>query len=139
MNPEHFDFGASKRKQFGESSFQRVYRAYKASAKRRNFEFNLEIDVFQKLTQSNCHYCGIKPLQKMKAKDANEHYLYNGIDRKNSTVGYHENNCVPCCGTCNKAKSNLTENEWNSWILRIVNKFNNEHDEMPKSLITQLN
>ena len=120
LNPNHFDFGASLRKPIGESSFARLVRQYKANATKRNLEFELSETEIRALTKSLCNYCGVKPSQKMHSKDANGAYIYNGIDRINPSVGYTSTNCVPCCKTCNCAKSNMGIEEWNAWLNRIV-------------------
>lgn len=42
-----------------------------------------------------------------------------GIDRLNNDKGYTVENIVSCCSICNKAKSNLTMEEFLAWIERI--------------------
>lgn len=44
----------------------------------------------------------------------------NGIDRKDSNVGYIFENCVTCCSTCNRAKGKLTEEEFVSMCQKVV-------------------
>lgn len=143
LNPTHFDFGASLRKPAGESSFARLVRQYKANATRRNIEFLLTEPELRSLTSSVCNYCGVKPEQKMQSKDAHGAYFYNGIDRIDSTIGYHIANCVPCCSVCNRAKSNMHSNRWEAWLKRIVCfhtaansgfKKTLERDDIPKGL-----
>ena len=70
----------------------------------------------------NCHYCGIEPTLKIKYN--NDFFMYNGIDRKNSNLGYFEENIVSCCFVCNRGKSNMDYNEWKKHLKRIAN-FNN--------------
>ena len=48
----------------------------------------------------------------------------NGIDRINNSVGYTEKNSVPCCGTCNVAKGQMTLAEFKLWIARIHARLN---------------
>lgn len=43
---------------------------------------------------------------------------YNGIDRKNSNVGYTAANCVPACRRCNLAKREDSVSEFVGWIER---------------------
>ena len=118
--PNHFDFGKSLRKSFGESSFLRLVRQYKYNAKKRNIDFFLTNDMVRFLTKQPCYYCGIKPKQVMRDKTSFGHYTYNGIDRKNKNKGYIESNCVTCCKICNRAKSDLNIKEWNIYIQRLV-------------------
>jgi 5-methylcytosine-specific restriction endonuclease McrA len=37
---------------------------------------------------------------------------HNGIDRKNNSLEYTLENCVPCCRQCNFAKQGLSEIEF---------------------------
>lgn len=120
QHPDHVDFGASNRKPRGESSFLRLARQYMANARRRHIEFHLSNDQMRKLTAAPCAYCGQPPSQVMQMRDANGPYVYNGIDRKNPAVGYTSDNCVSCCGVCNKAKGKMTHEAWLAWIDRIV-------------------
>lgn len=125
LNPLHFDFGKSLRKEFGLSSFNRLVRQYKANAKRRGLEFSLSDDEIKSITSSNCTYCGIESKQIMKNKDAYGHYVYNGIDRKDASKGYVIDNCTSCCKTCNTAKTNMSQNDWTTWINRLI-EYNND-------------
>jgi hypothetical protein len=120
INPTRFDFGASIRKPAGESSFARLVRQYKASAARRSIEFNLSAIEVRTLTKSKCSYCGVEPRQIMQSKDSNGSYIYNGIDRADSTKGYCIDNCVPACKTCNRAKSDISRKDWHDWLDRII-------------------
>lgn len=98
--------------QYGESSFNRIYRRYKTDAKRRNLEFNIDKEKFRSLIDSNCFYCGIKPSSIQKADNNNGEYIYNGIDRKRNDVGYIEDNVVSCCSICNRMKWMMTDEEF---------------------------
>jgi hypothetical protein len=90
-----------------------LYKRYKRSAIDRGIEFNLSTDVFKKLIHSNCFYCGLEPKQLVNGME------YNGIDRLENLRGYEFDNCLACCKTCNRAKSNLTENEFMDFMIRI--------------------
>lgn len=104
---------------FSESNFRDVLRMYKAAATRRNIYFSLSDTEFRLLTSGNCFYCGSAPSQirsKNKTKGA---YTYNGVDRKDNSVGYTTDNCVSCCFVCNSGKMAKTEDEFLSWIKRV--------------------
>lgn len=92
---------------------------YKNHAKRRGYAFNLTKDNFEKLTKQNCHYCGGGPSQIYKTKRGNGVYIYNGIDRVNNEPYYGILNCVPCCGTCNRMKSDLSKEQFLEHIREI--------------------
>lgn len=55
----------------------------------------------------------------MKAVGGN--LTYNGIDRKNNTLGYLPDNVVPCCKTCNWAKGKKSYEEFMEYLRRVVN------------------
>lgn len=101
---------------------------YKNNAKSRNLDFDLSDEQFKKLTTSNCFYCNQVPsmhTRNSNVKYKNEgiaefgNYIYNGIDRIDSDLGYTIENCVPCCGICNIAKSNYKQDEFLEWIKRV--------------------
>lgn len=99
-----------------------LYKSYQNHAIKRQLEFSLTVTEFTHITKSNCHYCGIEPLQEVSNKNnqRNGTYIYNGVDRINNGQGYFLKNCVPCCGTCNLAKRNLSLEEFTSWIDRLI-------------------
>jgi len=103
----------------GEASKRYLFNLYKGRAKNRDIEFSLSFDEFIALTNKICYYCGVEPLFSVGKKGANGDYLYNGVDRVNSDLGYINTNSVTCCGRCNQAKNDLTENEFKSLIERI--------------------
>ena len=71
------------------------------------------------MTQENCFYCGNKPNQTIKAKGHNGDFVYNGIDRIDSSKGYVKGNVVPCCGRCNEAKMAISHKEFLSWVEQV--------------------
>jgi hypothetical protein len=65
----------------------------KANAKRRNMECTLTVEQYATLVASGvCIYCGGGIPET------------GGLDRKDSTVGYTFENCVPCCRRCNEVR-----------------------------------
>jgi hypothetical protein len=90
----------------GEAALRQIYRVYKWQAQHRHLPFNLSKEEFKTLTQSNCAYCGKKPLQVAHPFEGSSggDYLYNGIDRTENDLGYTLKNCVSCCGVCNDMK-----------------------------------
>jgi hypothetical protein len=84
------------------------YSYYKATAKRRDIEFNLTLEQFTELWNKPCYYCGdeIKTI---------------GVDRVDNTKGYQVDNIVPCCAWCNKMKLNYTKEEFINHCEKIVN------------------
>lgn len=45
---------------------------------------------------------------------------FNGIDRKDSALSYEVENCLPCCGMCNRAKGALKYEDMLAYIDSIV-------------------
>lgn len=76
------------------------------------------------MVKGNCHYCGIEPLQISKSQSNTGNYIYNGIDRIDNNLGYIIENCVSCCGRCNKIKDKMTSKEFLNHIEKIY-KYNN--------------
>lgn len=87
-----------------------IYRVYKKNAASRKLEFTLTILDIENLIFSKCFYCSRIGVNKSIS------LRYNGIDRKDNTIGYLVENCVTCCGQCNRAKSDLTISQFYDWI-----------------------
>lgn len=60
----------------------------------------------------------VPPSNVARAKNGND-FIYSGIDRVDNSIGYTEGNVVPCCITCNKAKSKQTSEEFLKWVQRV--------------------
>lgn len=103
----------------GEGSMTVLINQYVQGAKTRGLKYELTREEFGWLTSSNCHYCGIEPKQIIKGARSNGPYIYNGIDRMNSSEGYNYANCLPCCNFCNIAKMDKTLAEFFDWLQRI--------------------
>jgi len=89
---------------------------YVYSAQKRKIDWELSIDQFMSLCQSDCNYCGATPVQRV----MNRHTINaNGIDRVDSDKGYVVGNTVPSCGLCNKMKMKLTREEFLEHIEKI--------------------
>ena len=96
-----------------------VLHMYKKGSKDRGIAWELP-DIFAKsLFQSDCFYCGQAPCRKLRSRSKKSEFLYNGIDRVSSTVGYTESNVVACCTECNYAKREMSTVEFRKLILRI--------------------
>jgi hypothetical protein len=78
--------------------------------------------VFDTLTQQDCHYCGLEPSNV--GRKGISKFLYSGLDRVDSSLGYTETNVVPSCWTCNWMKRNLPPDAFLAHIKRIYNHQN---------------
>lgn len=97
---------------------------YKSKCKFKNWEFNLDKSEFKNFVLDNCYYCNQKPNQFRQDRCKGERiidssFLMNGIDRLDSNIGYNIDNCVSCCEDCNKAKRNLSYEQFLDLIKRI--------------------
>lgn len=116
---------AEKRWLGGNEAAKRIlYAYYKANAERTNKKFELNQELFFKLTQRNCTYCGIPPVTEQKIYRSKvdriyESFIYNGIDRLDSNIGYIPENVVTCCKDCNRAKMSLSVSDFKALIKRI--------------------
>jgi hypothetical protein len=88
----------------GESGFNLMLSIYKKGAKKRGLEFTLSDEEFRELVIRNCYYCGSVPSRTMKKNSKYAAFVCNGIDRKDNSKGYTIENCVSCCGKCNRIK-----------------------------------
>ena len=89
-----------------------VYSDYKCGARNRKLIFLLSFEEFKTITSQNCHYCGRPPEERVRKWPL----IINGVDRKESDIGYTLDNCVPCCKICNKAKMDTPYDEFIAWI-----------------------
>ena len=109
-----------RRKPMGEAARNCLYPFYRHSAKHRNLSFELSRNEFNSIILKNCYYCGSYPSNVSKSGHNNGDFIYSGIDRMNNEIGYTLENCVPCCIICNRAKNNLSFNEFLNWISKLV-------------------
>lgn len=120
---------ASNRLPNGKGGLNLLIGAYKKRAKEKDRPFSLTDDDFSRITKSNCHYCGKPPSQSIKSKKGSaEPYVYNGIDRVDSSKGYEVGNSVACCSVCNYMKQDLGIDEFLSHVAAIY-----RHAIPPKS------
>ena len=105
-----------------ESLINSLIGSYIKNAFERNYEFNLSNEIFENLIFKNCYYCGTIPYNKKTM--GNKSMYYNGIDRKDNTIGYIEDNCVSCCGKCNMMKNKWSHDDFIDHLLKITNNLN---------------
>lgn len=92
------------------------YNHYKSGCNRKNKRiFELTTEEFKTFIKGDCFYCGQSPSMKIRYTET----LRNGIDRKDNTIGYINNNCVSCCAECNFAKRELSIEQFLSLVERI--------------------
>lgn len=99
-----------------DTCYNLLYNNYKRNAQVRDKSFNLTIEQFKNIISKKCQYCNLEPKQVFSKQGLKESITYNGIDRRDNSIGYELTNCVPCCKFCNLTKSRFTENEFLEWI-----------------------
>jgi hypothetical protein len=110
----------------GERGLKAVYYSYKHVAKSNKRVFELSVEDVRFLTQQRCHYCDRIPQQRaVLGRGRGDYvyrtsaYVYNGIDRVDSSRGYVLDNVVPCCKACNIAKHNSSYEQFKQWVKAI--------------------
>lgn len=98
-------------------AFRALQGNYRVSASSRGYKWELTEQQFLDLATGNCHYCGVEPYQVFVREP--HLFTYNGVDRIDSSLGYHPDNCVSCCGQCNVAKKERTLADFLAWIDRV--------------------
>ena len=96
----------------GEAAFNYLYANYRYHAEERDLDFPLSKDDFKNLTKGTCVYCGVSPYQMYSNTNLKSQYIYNGVDRKDNSLGYTLENSVSCCGICNDMKRRRSAEEF---------------------------
>jgi hypothetical protein len=105
----------------GETARLRILEQYKRGARNRSLAWELADEDFDSLTSSDCHYCGQPPNTVFRAgKYEGGTFTYNGLDRRDPAQGYVRENVLPCCPFCNRAKSDMSYEDFMVWTLRLV-------------------
>jgi hypothetical protein len=81
------------------------YSQYKYRTNTKGIEFRLSKKSFKRIINKECYYCGVEKA--------------GGIDRHNNLRGYYHGNIVPCCWTCNRAKSDMDPADFEDYLARI--------------------
>lgn len=105
---------ASKKSGLNRNSKRPMWEAYvrcAGDAARRGYEWKLTPEQFEEIVTKNCTYCQAAPKEycrkTRKGKGQGLKLVRNGIDRVNNQIGYTLDNCVPCCGICNRMKGTM--------------------------------
>ena len=118
----------------GRAARNRVLRYYKQGASKRGLSWDLSDDDFDRLISQPCHYCG-QPPSVSKASRTAAPFFCNGIDRVDSSLGYAPENAVPCCTPCNKAKGEMSYDEFMAWVARLIEYQFFRPDMLPSRLL----
>ena len=83
----------------------------RSSAKSRGLNINLDIAKYQYLIDNGCEFCGIDLINE-------KGYCLDRVDNKK---GYNIKNIVACCKVCNRAKNNMSVEDFFQWVNKISN------------------
>jgi len=97
-----------------------------------NYSDGCDFETFLKLSQLNCHYCNSTPSNRFNRSNSKHGsfsevqrttgtFIYNGLDRIDSSKNHSPNNIVPCCCICNYMKSNIGYDKFIAHISQIYN------------------
>lgn len=111
-----------------------IFKRIKSDAVRAGRTFNLTLEFFVSMCHEPCHYCSRSNINSANVPSKAGGYLikgfrYNGLDRVDNTRGYDEDNCVPCCVVCNRAKNAMSLEEFMDYIDALVGHQNSIGDE----------
>jgi len=109
----------SGRLSFGKAAANAVVNAYKQRARRKNIKWKLTKKQALSLFVNNCMICKTSPSNTMNTLRNSGTFKYNGIDRVDSNKDYTIDNVQTMCFICNRAKGDLTQNEFNNWITKL--------------------
>ena len=114
---------APRQKPKGHAAITAKMRGYIQSSKKRGLNFDMSREYFEEIVTKDCHYCGSDP--KLLQRTGRPRFIansieMNGIDRVDNSRGYDLDNCVPCCETCNRAKLEMTRDDFLEWARKLV-------------------
>lgn len=90
------------------TNIELLYVRYNIGSKKRNIQFELTIEEFNKLVCSPCYYCNVYSEEEV-----------IGVDRVDSEIGYILDNVVPCCEYCNIMKNDLSLEDFIEHVSKI--------------------
>jgi hypothetical protein len=102
-----------------ETTLKHLYSGIKGRKNAKLLGFNITFEQFVQLSKSPCTYCGTIGYAAKGHRDWSAYVRVNGLDRVDSNKGYLYDNVVPCCRTCNTAKSAMSREEFIAWVRKI--------------------
>ena len=117
--------GVSKRVYGDGQARHAVWFSYKEHARKRGIPWEITREEFFECINKECVYCGEQNISYHSAPKTSpwqDDYIYTGIDRIDSSIGYTKENIQPCCKWCNIAKSNRLEIDFLAWAQKVVDK-----------------
>jgi hypothetical protein len=97
--------------------------------RKRYGEGDLSFEDFMRISQMNCYYCEALPNNEQNSQMSVKHsssfakengtFIYNGLDRIDSSLPHTLSNVVPCCKWCNYAKRERNTIEFETWAEKL--------------------
>lgn len=105
--------------------YEALYRVLLRNASLTNRKVTLTFNDFLKFTKiKNCYYCDADLTWHSKSTKFSKGMVTN-LDRKDSSLGYSLDNCVPCCGKCNRVKTNFFSHEEFKAVVQLIKQMRN--------------
>jgi len=111
--------GQFKGGRYPNPNFGTLLTDYKKGARSRDLAWALSDAQVAALFSQQCAYCGALPNRVCARRSETAPFVWNGIDRLDSSIGYTESNCVACCWECNRMKSSMTYRDFIEHVDRI--------------------
>lgn len=93
--------------------YEALYNSLRKLCKEKNKDITLTYEDFRDIAEKHneCHYC--KSEVKFAIRNISKNGSRYNLDRKDNSVGYTKDNCVPCCWRCNNGKGDrFSYEEW---------------------------
>lgn len=106
-----------------------LYRSIRTDCKKRNIPFNITVSDIKDIVNKKCVYCNREPYDKKCRNHTSNSSLegdcliLHGIDRVIPNLGYTIGNVVTCCKYCNRAKSDLSLEDFKNLITLIFENY----------------
>jgi hypothetical protein len=110
-------------KQPGDAAKVQAWHMAMSGARRRGLAWELGKVVFFQLISLPCHYCDGSATNRRRAPNGNGDFVSNGVDRKDSLLGYVNENVVPCCKVCQRAKMDMPYLDFIAYLERLGAKY----------------
>ena len=111
-----------------DSPIKHIYNVYRSNAKKRGLSLEVSFEMFRLKIFDNCAYCGAPPSNKSVYKNGKRQEIpifYNGLDRIDNSQGYFDKNICTSCVICNRAKREMSEEDFYEYRKRIASFFQN--------------
>ena len=94
-----------ERSSLGCDPYEAIYRNLKRGAVNRGHEVTLTFPQYLSFIGLPCHYCEYDLIWHERIASKYGRNANHNLDRKDNSIGYSLDNCVPCCWICNEMKS----------------------------------